>query len=77
MAVERVIDLEHSRYADREYAGAVPESAAFAEGCQRARRERALARLRRRVKEPPGTGSLSLDRTDLLDLLLLLGVEDW
>ena len=77
MAIERVIDLEHQRYADREYAAALPEPAASAEGFQRARRERARARLCRRVKEPPGVGSLSLDRTDLLDLLLVMGVEDW
>lgn len=77
MAVERVIDLANRRYADREYEAALPESGAAAEGYRRARRERARARLCRRVKEPPGVGSLSLDRTDLLDLLLLLGVEDW
>jgi hypothetical protein len=76
MAVERVIDLENQRYADREYEAALPEPAATSEEWQRARRERALARLRKRVKEPVG-GRSSLDRADLLDLLLVMGVEDW
>lgn len=77
MATERVIDLGARRYADREYEGELPPSAAEAEAFRRDRVARARARLCRRVKEPPGVGSLSLDRTDLLDLLLLLGVEDW
>lgn len=77
MATERVIDLENSRYADREYAGALPESTARAEEWERDRVARARARLCRRVKEKPGTGLMHLDRSDLLDLLLLLGVHDW
>jgi hypothetical protein len=77
VATERVIDLGLRRYADREYAGELPESQARAEAHQRERVARARARLCRRVKEAPGTGRMHLDRTDLLDLLLLLGVEDW
>jgi hypothetical protein len=77
MATEHVIDLENSRYADREYAGALPESTARAEAWERERVELARERLRRRVKEKPGTGRMHLDRSDLLDLLLLLGVHDW
>ena len=75
MAVERVIDLEHQRYADREYEGSLPEPDA-AEAYQRARRARARDRLVKRIKEPIG-GRASLDRSDLIDLLLLMGVDDW
>lgn len=77
MAGERVIDLEHQRYADREYAGVQPDSTVAAEEHRRRRRERALARLRRRVREKPGTPGLVLYRADLVDLLILLGEEDW
>jgi hypothetical protein len=76
MAIEHVIDLERQRYADREYEGPLPEPAGAAEEYQRARRERARARLVKRIKEPIG-GRSSLDRSDLIDLLLLMGVDDW
>jgi hypothetical protein len=77
MATERVIDLEHQRYADREYEGVLPESAAAAEQAARQRQALALARLRRRVRETPGRGQLFLSRSDLTDLLIVLGVDDW
>jgi hypothetical protein len=79
MPTERVIDLEHQRYADREYMLPLVPSVAAAEQAGRDRREQALARLRKRVRERPGEagGSLWLDRTDLLDLLLVLGEADW
>lgn len=76
MAVERIIDLQRQRYADREYEGPLPESTAAAEAYAQARRERARDRLVKRIKEPVG-GRASLDRSDLIDLLLLLGVDDW
>jgi hypothetical protein len=76
MASERVIDLGNKRYADREYTGELPPSTAAAEQAARQRRELALARLRRRVREPPG-GQVWLTRSDLLDLLLVLGEDDW
>jgi hypothetical protein len=75
MATERVIDLENHRYADREYAGEAPGSAALAEADLRQHRERALARLRERVREPPG-GQTWLSRSDLLDLLQALGLDE-
>jgi hypothetical protein len=76
MATERVIDLERQRYADREYEGELPPSHTAEEEYQRARRKRARDRLVRRIKEPIG-GRASLDRSDLIDLLLLMGVDDW
>jgi hypothetical protein len=78
MAVEHVIDLEHQRYADRDYDGRLPESTMPAEQYQRDRRVKALARLRKRVREPAGTRDKSfLSRTDLVDLLIVIGEEDW
>lgn len=77
MATERVVDLENRRYADREYDGTPPDSTAGAEEWERRRTEQARARLVKRIKEKPGTGRMYLDRSDLLDLLLLLGVHDW
>lgn len=77
MATEHIVDLGNQRYADREYEGALPESGARAEEWERKRLARARARLCGRVKEKPGTGLMYLDRSDLLDLLLLLGVHDW
>jgi hypothetical protein len=76
MAIERVIDLERQRYADREYEGPLPPSAGEAERYAKARRARARDRLVRRIKEPVD-GRSSLDRSDLIDLLLLMGVDDW
>jgi hypothetical protein len=76
VATERVIDLQGQRYADREYEGPLPPSAGESEAYARARRGRARDRLVRRIKEPIG-GRSSLDRSDLIDLLLLMGVDDW
>jgi hypothetical protein len=77
MATERIIDLAGCRYADREYEGVLPASPARAEASRERRRAMARARLRRRVREVPPHGKTVLDRSDLLDLLLLLGEEDW
>ena len=77
MAVERVIDLAHQRYADREYDGELPPSTAAEEEHRRRRRAMARARLRRRVREKPGTPGLVLYRADLVDILILLGEDDW
>jgi hypothetical protein len=77
MATERVIDLEHQRYADREYEGELPASLVPGEEHRRRRRDQARARLRRRVRERPGTPGLVLYRADLVDLLILIGEEDW
>jgi hypothetical protein len=77
MASERVIDLEHQRYADREYEGEQPPSFAAQEAHRRRRRDQARARLRRRVRERPGSPGLVLYRADLVDLLILIGEEDW
>jgi len=77
VATERVIDLENCRYADREYAGELPASTAAAEEHRRRRQDEARARLRRRVRERPGQPGLTLYRADLVDLLILIGEEDW
>ena len=77
MATERVIDLENCRYDDREFAGEQPASLAAEEEHRRRRRDRALARLRRRVRERPGSQRAVLYRADLVDLLILMGEEDW
>jgi hypothetical protein len=77
MATERVIDLEHQRYADREYEGALPESTAADEEARERRREMARSRLRKRVRELPGQGQLFLSRSDLTDLLIVMGADDW
>jgi hypothetical protein len=77
MAVERVIDLEGQRYADREYAGPLPESDAAAGPAARDRRGLALRRLRRRVREAPRPGGSFLTLSDLTDLLIVLGEDDW
>lgn len=77
MAVERVIDLEQQRYADREYDGELPASTAAEEEHRRRRRDQARARLRRRVRERPGQPGVTLYRADLVDLLILIGEEDW
>jgi hypothetical protein len=74
---ERVIDLANQRYADREYEGELPESTAADERYREQRREMALARLRRRVRETPGRGVKFLTRSDLTDLLIVLGKDDW
>lgn len=75
MATERIIDLENQRFADRPYEGVIigPDPA---ERAKAERQELALARLRRRVREPLG-GTAFLDRSDLLDLLIVLGLDDW
>jgi hypothetical protein len=77
VASERIVDLEHKRYADREFDGELPESATAAEAHRERRRAQARARLRRRVRERPGSPGVTLYRADLVDLLILLGEEDW
>jgi hypothetical protein len=78
MAVEHVIDLGRQRYADREYEGILPEPAGPSEEYQRDRREKALARLRRRVRRTAGAqGQAFLDRSVLTDLLIVLGEAGW
>lgn len=77
MAVERVIDLEHQRYADREYGAELPVSTVPEEEHRKRRRDLARARLRRRVRERPGQPGVALYRADLVDLLILIGEEDW
>jgi hypothetical protein len=77
VAVERVIDLAGKRYADREYEGDLPEPDASGEAGTERRRAEALARLRRRVREQITIPRPYLDRADLVDLLLVLGVSDW
>lgn len=76
MARELVIDLEQQRYADREYEGELPLSVVAEEEHQRTRRDRARERLRRRVRERGAPGGM-LYRADLVDLLILIGEEDW
>lgn len=76
MATERVIDLTHQRYADREYTGPRPERDASGDSSREHRRARARGRLLGRVRQMD-TPRRHLDRTDLLDLLILLGEEDW
>lgn len=74
MATERVIDLEHQRYADREYEGVLPESTAAAEQARAERRAVALSRLRERAHRD--TGALALDKLDLQNLLTALGLDE-
>jgi hypothetical protein len=76
MATERIVDLENQRYADRPYEGPLPASGA-AEAQARAHRQHlALDRLRKRVREPPSPRTF-LTLSDLTDLLIVLGVDDW
>jgi hypothetical protein len=76
MATEHIVDLEHQRYADREYEGPLPENTGAAEQAKAERQALAVARLRKRVREPPG-GQIWLSRSDLLDLLIVMGADDW
>jgi hypothetical protein len=77
MATERVIDLANQRYADRPYEGELPASTAAAEQARADRRAAAVARLRKRVREYAGRPRGCLDRSDLTDLLIVLGEDDW
>lgn len=70
MATERVIDLEHSRYCDRPYEGALPESTAAAEERARRSKELALERMRARVAQDDDQSELALD------VLILLGLNE-
>jgi hypothetical protein len=76
MATERVIDLANQRYADFAYEGPLPESAFVAESAAVQRQQLALSRLRRRVREKPGPRTF-LTLSDLTDLLIVLGLDDW
>ena len=66
MAVERVIDLENRRFADREFDGEQPASTAGEEARQADRRRLALARLKIRA----AAGDVML-----ADLLTVLGLD--
>lgn len=70
MATERVIDLTNSRYCDRPYEGALPESTAAAEERVRRSKELALARMRARVAQDDDQSELALD------ILILLGLNE-
>jgi hypothetical protein len=76
MATERFIDLEHLRYADIPVTRVLPPSTAAAEQARAERQEAARARLRRRVRQQPGP-RVWLTLSDLTDLLILLGEDDW
>lgn len=76
MATERIIDLEHKRYADREYEGPVRESTAAAEAAKDERRRLAAESLRRiaALSDDPRTGSLASDVAK--NVLILLGLDE-
>jgi hypothetical protein len=76
MATERIVDLENQRYADREYTGTLPLSGAAEAQAQAERQHAALGRLRGRVREPASPRTF-LTLSDLTDLLIVLGVNDW
>lgn len=65
MAVERIVDLEHQRYADREYEGFLPASESAEEAERAERRRRALLRLKIRSAQDPVVA----------DLLVALGLD--
>jgi hypothetical protein len=67
MATERVIDLEHRRYADRPYEGPLPVSGAAEAQARERRRELALARLR---------ASAAQHNRLAADILTLLGLDE-
>lgn len=75
MAIERVIDLEHQRYADTSYLEILPTSTAAEEQARAERAEASLGRLRRRVH---GTAddTRTLTRADLKDLLTVLRLDE-
>ena len=68
--MERIIDLEHQRYADREYEGELAPGAAAAEQRRQRSRELALQRMRARVAQEDGQAELALD------ILILLGLDE-
>lgn len=75
MATERVIDLEHQRYADLPYEGVLPVPASTAEAGRTAEQARALEFLRGRVSGAnPGPFGLTL--ADLASLLTVLGLDE-
>jgi len=65
--VERIIDLEHQRYADREYEGELAPGAAAAEQRQAERKRRALLRLK--IRAASGDQATA-------DLLTVLGLDE-
>jgi hypothetical protein len=75
MASELIIDLGNKRFAEVETEGPRPESSAADEQCRAERRQLAKERLLRRVREQLG-GQVFLDRMDLLDLLIALGLDE-
>ena len=75
MAMERIVDLENQRYADREYAGPLPVSGAAEAQARAEGQHAALAFLRGRVSGAnPGPYNLTL--ADLASLLTLLGLDE-
>lgn len=71
MATERIIDLANQRYADRPYEGPLPVAAWPEERERQLRQENALELLKLRLL---GSGPDLLDRTDLRNILTVLGV---
>lgn len=76
MATERIVDLANQRFADREYAGPLPVSGSAEEAARIKRQHEALGRLHKRVREPASPRTF-LTLSDLTDLLIVLGVDDW
>jgi hypothetical protein len=74
MPTERVVDLENSRYADRESEAVPAASGSLAEAERAAAQLEALARLRARVARHGA--DIYLTTTDLADLLLMLGARE-
>jgi hypothetical protein len=75
MATERVIDLEHSRYCDRPYEGALPESTAVADQARSEQQHRALQRLRA-IASDRRNDKRAVTGAQLRDLLLVLGLDE-
>jgi hypothetical protein len=74
MATERVIDLEHQRYADREYEGELaPSAVAAAEAAKAEQQHRALVRLRAVASS---SGAHPVTTVQLADLLTVLGLDE-
>jgi hypothetical protein len=67
VATERIIDLEHQRYADREFEGPLPLSGAAEAAARDERQRRALLRLKIRAAGGDDT---------LADLLTVLGLDE-
>jgi len=71
--VERIIDLERQRYADREYEGELAPDAAAEQREHEIRQANALELLKLRLL---GSGPEQLDRADLRNILTVLGLDE-